>query len=221
MKGLILKDLYAVRFQLIVSLVLMLIPCGVFTYIFAAAEKTDGSEFIIMMMCCILNYCCIVIFSSFVLNTVQEDVTSGWIKLQGTFPVKSGTAITAKFAVTFIVVGMLTLISLIFNITVMAILKINMNAELMLAIPIAFALMELIALLPCMVHKYKTTRAAFDYPLIMILTAIVGIVIAFVAMSGDISFTLLRVILYIILPVVTAAVAAASYSYGKKVVVRE
>ncbi len=219
MKGLVLKDLYAIRFQLIVSLTLMLIPCCGFTYIFSAAEKTDGSEFIIMMMCCILNYCCIVIFSSFVLNTVQEDVTSGWLKFQGTFPVKSGTAITAKFAVTFIVVGALTLISLIFNITVMIIT--NNKGELMLTLPIAFALMELIALLPCMVHKYKSTRAAFDYPLIMILTAIVGIVIAFAAMSGDISFTLLRVILYVVLPVVTAAVALVSYKYGKKVVVRE
>lgn len=219
MKGLVLKDLYAVRFQLIVSLTLMLIPCGGFTYIFATAEKTDGVGFIILMMCGILNYCCIVIFSSFVLNTVQEDITSGWIKIQGTLPVKSGTMITAKFIVTFIVVGALTLISLIFNITIVIIT--NNKEELMLTLPIAFALMEIITLLPCMVHKYKTSRAAFDYPLIMILTAIVGVVIAFAAMSGDISFTLLRVILYIALPVVTAAVALVSYKYGKKVVVRE
>lgn len=219
MKGLILKDLYAIRFQLIVSLMLMLIPCGISTYIMTTAEKPEGSEFVIMMMCCILNYCCIVIFPSFVLNTLQEDIVSGWIKIQGTLPIKSGTAITAKFAVTFIVVFTLTVLSLIFNITVMILMNIRM--ELIITLPIVFALIELIALLPAMVHKYKSSRASIDYIIIIILTSIIGIVIAFAAMSGDISFTLLRVILYVVLPAVTAIITVVCYRYGKKIVFSE
>lgn len=117
MKGLILKDIYCVKFQITLAMLIMLVPYTLSCFALYDSEFTGiQPQFLIMGLFCIANYLCISLFSSFVLNTMDADLKSGWSRIVQTFPVSRSAIIMAKFTATCIIIGILTAYSLTFNI---------------------------------------------------------------------------------------------------------
>ncbi len=218
MKGLILKDIYTVRFQLIISVVLMLIPD---LTVSLAADSLSGEGGIEQMMSIFLfgvaNLICICLFSSFILNTLNDDVNSGWGKLVRTMPVTSGKVIGAKFAASAVVVGITTIISLIFNIV--GIIVQGLPAEPLIMLPVCLAVFQMAVLCPVfpLAMKLGTSSTTLIYvcTLVILLSgAIAGL--CFSLASGN-SLVLLRVIFYGGLPVLAAVSMILSYRAGLRV----
>lgn len=224
MKGLILKDFYEIRFQLICGGLLMLLPYVILAVMgddIAGGDSQMSSELLEMMivvMFGMLNFICIAVFSSMLLNTVGSDLACGWSKYQRTMPVSNEKIIGAKLAATALVVAGLVLISLVFNI--IGIFAYNLSVEVMIAIPIICGFLQITALSPVFPVSAKigckgANGIYIGFELIVIIGAVV---VMFMAFSNDVSPVFLRLIFYGALPAVTLLSVFASYKAGKKAV---
>lgn len=227
MKGLILKDLYEIRFQLICGGLLMLLPYVILAVMGEDIVAGDSqmpselSEMMIVVMFGMLNFICIAVFSSMLLNTVGSDLACGWSKYQRTMPVSSEKIIGAKLAATALVVAGLVFISLVFNI--IGIVAYGLSAEVMIAIPIICGLLQITALSPVFPVStkigYKGANGIYiGFELIVIIAAVI---VMFMAFSNDVSQEILRAVFYGALPAVTLLSVFASYKAGKKAVATE
>ncbi len=225
MKGLVLKDIYGVKFQILGALAVMLFPAlglillggGMFVGDGEMAAGGVGSM-IALLPIGIMNYVSITLCSSFLLNTLGYDEKSGWSKMQRTMPLTGGQIVGAKFCAMGLVLGMLTLMSLIVNLLVTVLFR--MPPEPMIALPFVMCMLQIVALSPTFALGYRFGSRATSavYIGFMVLTATAGIWLTFLIFGGDLSAAALRVICYAAIPVIAAAVAAASWAAGKKAV---
>ncbi|MCM1164542.1 MAG: ABC-2 transporter permease [Lachnospiraceae bacterium] len=221
MKGLVLKDIFGVRFQMLGALALMLLPSLMLMLMGGGMAVEEGETVpieISLLIYGVVNYISITLCSSFLVNTLEYDERSGWSKMQRTMPITGGKIIGAKFAAMGLVLAALTVLSLIFN--AVSALLFDIPLEPMLALPLAMCMVQATALSPTFSLGYrfgaKATTAA--YIGIMVALAALMIWLIFLIFSGDINAAALRVICYAGLPVLTAAVVAASWVTGKKAV---
>ncbi|MBD5383464.1 MAG: ABC-2 transporter permease [Ruminococcaceae bacterium] len=221
MKGLVLKDIFGVRFQILGAMAIMLYP-SIMLFLAGGGmfvdEETKVPLEVPVLMYGLVNYVSITICSSFLLNTLGFDERSGWTKIQRTMPLTGGKIIGAKFLTMGLVLAALTLISLILN--VISALLFGVPLEPMITMPLCMCMVQTIALSPTFTLGYrfgaKATTAA--YICIMVLLAVAMTAVVFMVFMGDIGTTLLRVIGYAIMPALTAAVVAVSWITGKRAV---
>lgn len=217
MKGLVLKDLFGVRFQIFGAMAIMLYPS--LLLLLGGGEMVEGSpvEFCVFMYG-LINYVSITICSSFLLNTLGYDERSGWTKMQRTMPLSGGKIIGAKFLGMGLVLAVLTAVSLISNVSCALLFKIPL--EPMITMPFCMCMVQTIALSPTFALGYKfgakSTTAAYIVFMVLLAAAIIAVV--FMVFMGDIGAAALRIIAYVGLPVLTAAVVAASWITGKRAV---
>lgn len=216
MKGLILKDLYAVRFQLLASALILALPyIGCAMILFDILEKHTDMVIIINVIYGILNYCSVVLFSSFSLNTINDDIASGWIKTEGILPVKQGSIIKAKLISSALIVATNILFALLGNVP--CIIMLSGGREFLITLPICFGFMQLLALAPTLAAatKYGSAAANIIYILLVIITAVAAIIAAFAIMSNDLPLYALRLLMYVGIPVLSLCVMLISYTCGK------
>ncbi len=220
MKGLVLKDLYGVRFQIFGALAIMLLPTAMLMLMGGgmAVEEAIPPVEISVFVYGFANYISITLCSSFMVNTLGYDERSGWSKMQRTMPLTGGKIVGAKFSAMGVVLGLLTLMSLVMNAVLAVIFGIPL--EPMLALPLCMCMVQAIALLPTFTLGYcfgaKSTTAV--YIGFMVLLAAAMIWLTFMIFMGDIGTAALRIICYAGLPALTAAVVAASWVMGKRAV---
>lgn len=221
MKGLVLKDLYGVRFQIFGAMAIMLLPMLMFMLAgggMAVDEETNDPAKISVLMCGMLNYISITLCSSFLVNTLGFDERSGWTKMQRAMPITGGRIIGAKFIGMGLVLAMLTVLSIAVNVTGALLFKIPL--EPMITMPLCMCMVQTIALSPTFALGYKfgakSTTAAYIGFMVLLAAAIIAVVFMF--FMGDIGAAALRIIAYAGLPVLTAAAVAASWVTGKKAV---
>lgn len=220
MKGLVLKDLFGVRFQMLGGLALMLFPSLVMMLEGGgmAVDESGSMIEIAILVYGIMNYVSITLCSSFIVNTLGFDERSGWSKMQRTMPLSGGKIIGAKFLTMSLVLAALTVVSLVINI--INALLFGIPFEPMITMPLCMCMVQAIALSPTFTFGYrfgaKATSAA--YICFMVLLAAAMIWLIFAVFMGDIGMTALRIICYLILPALTAAVVAVSWITGKKAV---
>ena len=221
MKGLVLKDLFGVRFQMLGALAIMLLPSVMLILGgggMAADDGANDSIEITLLVYGIFNYISITLCSSFLVNTLGFDEQSGWTKMQRTMPITGGKIIGAKFAAMGLVLAILTLMSLVINVICAVIF--NIPFEPMIALPVCMCMVQAIALSPTFTLGYrfgaKATTAAYICLMILLAAAMTAIVL--MVFSGSIDAPALRVIGYAALPALTAAVVAVSWVTGKKAV---
>ena len=218
MKGLILKDLYSIRFNLVMALLISLFPN--LALILAGGGMAVGTPDYMKVLSVIpygiLNYLVITTFSSFVLNTLDSDKDCGWAKLVRSMPVSGGAIIGAKLISTYIVIGIMTLVSLAFN--SLGIILFGMDTELMLALPICVGLLQVITLSPTfmLANRIGTKYTTAIYLALVILIACAAVPVMVTGLCGDVSAAFLRITFYVGLPILAAAVAVLSYIVGKK-----
>lgn len=224
MKGLILKDLYGCRFQIIGGFALMLFPMLI-TMLFGAgivvADTQDPDPMQLMISIILygtVNYMSIVVSSSFYINTLSYDEKSGWTKMQRAMPLTGGQIIGAKFLGTGAVVGSMTLISLGFNLFCAIVFRLPF--EPMTAMPLCIGLAEFITLLPAMVlgYRFGAKSVAWVYFAVMAVMAAVLIVLTALFFIGDISANFLRITGYGVLPALAVIVTVICFFTGKRAV---
>lgn len=221
MKGLILKDIYSVRLQMVGGVALLLLPN---LLMFIAGNNIPLDDFnglVGAIIYGVMNYITITLSSSFLLNTLELDEKSGWAKMQRTMPVTDGQIIMAKLLAMGEVLGILTGLSLFFNIFGTILFKVN--AESLIALPIAMSLMQTIIMSVCFVFGYrfgsKITIIVYIGVELVVLAGAIMILVGFI--NKNISTAALRGIAYGGLPALTAAVIAVCHNAGKKAVTRD
>lgn len=205
MKGLVLKDLYNIKFQLIGGILIFLYS-NVMTCFIAAGEDVNLPKAAQTLPYAAVNYITIAACSAFVLNTFIDDFKSGWAKMQRTMPISNSQIVGGKLIVTAIVLSILMMLSLICNI-ISALLG-NIPLEPMITIPIVITLLQMITLCVPTVAGYKS-QTRLIMPIFLTITALVvilGVLLIFLTMNGHISLNTLRIIGYAAVPSVTAIV---------------
>lgn len=221
MKGLVLKDIFGVKFQILGAFALMMFPSLMLMLGGGGMAVDEGKTVpveISVLLYGLVNYVSITLCSSFLVNTLGFDERSGWTKMQRTMPLTGGIIIGAKFAAMGLVLAALTAISLIVNI-ICAVLF-NIPFEPMISLPLCMCMVQMTALSPTFTLGYRFGAKATSAAYICIMLALAAAMIALVIMifAGDIDETALRVIAYAVLPVLTAAVVAVSWVTGKRAV---
>lgn len=221
MRGLILKDLYGCRFQIIGAFLIMLLPMLIFG-LAGGGMAVDGRENdklpegISFILYGTANYVSIVICSSFYLNTLKYDETCGWTKIQRAMPLSGGQIVGGKFLGAALTVGILTLMSVGFN--ALSAFVFEINYEPMIVIPICLGLLELVIMLPAVVVGYrfgsKTVSAVYILLLVIISAAVIAVTALF--MNSHIEIRTIRLIVYTIVPALAAAVTFVCVKIGKK-----
>ena len=213
MKGLILKDLYGVKFQIIGAFLLMLLPIVITTF----GERTGVTESIVIPNG-LLNYVVITTCSSFLLNTLDFDERSGWSKMQRGMPLSGGKISGAKFLPMGLVLAALTRRFLAGNIV--GVFVHGLPIEPAVALPLCLCMTQTMALSPTFAFGYRfgskaTTAAYIGIEIVLAAAMICLLLMIFV---GSIGAAALRVIAYAGLPFLTAAVVAVSWITGKRAV---
>lgn len=226
MKGLILKDLYTIRTQIIVGAIICLYPAVLFHLGLANMIGEMGNphgEPLLSFITLLISYCFIVPFSSFLLNTMKSDYESGWLKIQRTMPLNAGEAIGSKLICTGIVIGCFALLALIVNVICLIRAPGVFITEILIAGPICIGLLQIIAVAPCFPLGMKIGVRKTDglYLAFVILTAIILIIFGFAAFSNEFSAATIRIICYGVLPAAAALVTFVSYKAGKNQIVKD
>lgn len=223
MKGLILKDLYGCRFQIIGALLIMMLPMLMFGLIGGGIATNNSPEnrlpdIVSFLLFGTANYVSIVICSSFFLNTLKYDEVCGWTKLQRTMPLSGGQIVGGKIIGAALIVGILTIMSVGFNALCAFVFVIGY--EPMIMIPVSLGLLEFVIMLPTIVLGYKFGSRAVNlmYIALLVVFSAGAIVVTAMFMSNDIGVSAMRVIVYAVLPVLTAAVTIICVKMGKKAV---
>ncbi|MDE7399900.1 MAG: ABC-2 transporter permease [Oscillospiraceae bacterium] len=222
LKGLILKDIYNVRFQIIGGIFIMLYPNILMWF---SAEDMEIQQaflgipgFFGVLVYGMLNYMSITVCSSFMLNTISDDYRTGWAKIQRTMPLSAEQIVGAKMLAVVIVIGILTAISLVCNIIGAIILEIRI--EPLITMPFVMALFQMITLSVAVVLGYKSKARLIVPVYILMVFAIAAVIIALVygVANGVVSVTMLRVIAYAIVPVIMAATVIICRKASRKAV---
>ena len=226
MKGLILKDLYTIRTQIIAGAIICLYPAVIFHLGLAnmiAEMGNPNGEPLLSFITLLISYCFIVPFSSFLLNTMKSDYESGWLKIQRTMPLNAGEAIGSKLICTVIVIGCFALLALIVNVICLIRAPGVFITEILIAGPICIGLLQIIAVAPCFPLGMKIGVRKTDglYLTFVILTAIILIIFGFAAFSNEIPIPTIRIICYGVLPAAAALVTFISYKAGKNQIAKD
>lgn len=218
LKGLILKDIYGIRFQIVCGFLLMCFPNILsFFSLNAKSNLTPEDLTILVFVYGMVNFLTIAVCSSFVLNTGSYDERSGWSKMQFTMPVSPGQIVGAKMAVIALVPIALTVVSIIFNL--IAVILGGIPVEPMITMPVCICLIQTTAMyLAYMLGlKYGAKRTSFLYLFILMAEMAAAILIIKLCLDNG-SFAALRIAGYGALPLLTVGTAVLSYSHSKKVI---
>lgn len=215
MKGLVLKDIYNVRFQIIVGLAIMLYPN---LMLMLAGSTGNTSNDMSPVVYGLVNYISITVCSSFMLNTISDDYRTGWAKVQRTMPVSAKQIVGAKMLATALIIGFLTVVSLIFNI--IGAIAFDLELEPLITMPFVFALLQMITLSVAVVLGFRS-KARFITPIyigMVVLIAAAVVVLLFGVIEKVISIEMLRIIAYAAIPTASAATVTVCCKNGRKAV---
>ena len=215
MKGLILKDIYNVKIQIFFGMALVILLYIVIWLSKFSNEEIEGLMGVLDYG--LINYLTITVCSTFLLNTLSDDIKSGWAKIQLTMPVSDREIIGGKLAATGVIVVALMLFSLIFNIIGIAVY--TLPAEPMTMMPIILALLQMAVLSAVMVIGYRMQgKVMAVYLVIMLITAGIMALPVISFLTYKISGFAMRLIFYAIIPLLSLTVIILSFVFGKKAV---
>ncbi len=225
MKGLILKEIYCVRFQVLLGLAITAIP-SIMMLLLAdfTGEVPSGAEhfaIIAVIPVVLSNFMMILLSSSFMLNTLNDDKISGWAKLQLTLPVTRKQIIDTKFIASLVIIGFLMLICLVLNLT--AALLYNYPLEICIAAPFVFGFTEMMVLFPAFPLSMKLSAAMNTVVYITLEVIVMGLLtaIAFCALDAVVTMWFIRVLFYGIIPALGIVVMLISRHFAAKYISAE
>lgn len=224
LKGLILKDFYRIRFQMILLFALVLIPNILFGPAFAEMfgnSDADDIRLASVLISGYINYISVILCSLLVSNNAAENIKSGWSKIRLTMPLSAGKIIGGNLISSGIALALTAFFLILCNTVCAALFKLPI--EPMITVPVVLAMFQMIPLSLSVVSEYYlgTLGAALIYTVITIFTAFGLGGAAARIVRGGITPTAARLIGYAGVPVLSAAVVWLCFSVGKKAVVKE
>lgn len=222
MKGLILKDLYSVKFQVIMGLLLCLFPSFLLfcmTLGYANGDGKAGGEWFVSLCFALINYCTITLCSSFCINTVCEDVSCGWLDMAGTMPLSVKKICAGKILSSFIVVFIMTLFTSVPNIFALT-MGVG-SAEVLIAAPICSMLLQMAVMSPVFPFalRFGSNKASPFYICAFIAVAIVFAVMLALSFKFG-TFGMLRIVFYVGVPAVTAVSVWGTLVGSRKMLIK-
>lgn len=224
LKGLILKDFYCIRFQMILAFAVMLFPNMLFGPVFAemfGSFDVNDTRLGAVLVSILINYISIILCSLFISNNTDDNIKSGWSKIQLTMPLSAGEIIGGGLISSGLALA-LTAVFIIFC-NLVCIILFGLPIEPMITGPVILALLQMIPLSVSVVSGYSlgSLKSASMYTAITIITAFgLGGIVARIA-RGSITLTAARLIGYAGVPMLSAAVIVLCFSVGKKAVTKE
>ncbi len=222
MKGLVIKELYCTRFQLILA-VLLALPMNLLLLLAGGGMMAEflGTTMEIMAYVPygIVNFVTVTCFSSLILNTLKDDVSTGWATMQLTMPLSKSTIVSSKLLGCTVLVLILMLICYIQNVG--ALLLFGGSAEIMLMMPVVFGMMSLISLYAAypLALRFGTKLTDTLNTLLIIAMSIILTIVIFIIGDNGIPVYALRIVFYIALPALTALSAFISHKAAQKLLV--
>lgn len=216
LKGLILKDIYNVRFQTVCALLFMLFPNLMLIVAGSIGNQEESLSYPVVYG--FVNYISITTCSSFMLNTISDDYRTGWVKVQRTMPLSANWIVGAKMLAVALIIGFLTMASLILNI--MGAIVYDMELEPLITMPFVMALLQMITLSVAVVLGFRS-KARFIIPVYIVMVLVIAsiiIALLFGVVKKAVSIEMLRVIGYAVIPVIAAATVAICCKNGKRAV---
>ena len=221
MKGLIYKDIVAIRSQLIGTLILigfmyvMMLTAGAGEVIFTGNPLDEAEKFTVTMVTNICTFVGIVCFSPLSINNILEDKQTGWIKYCRCSPLKRGSYSKAKIISTIIIISIYLIEGIIANLV--TVIVCGCSVELAFAVPLVFAAFTAVLMLPTVPLIQRFGRIIeFIYLVLILVFAIVLGLITNGAMESDSSGIALRIISYGVVPVLAVVSGAVSLSISRK-----
>ncbi|MBE6881300.1 MAG: hypothetical protein E7490_10785 [Ruminococcaceae bacterium] len=221
MKGLIYKDIAAIRSQLIGTLIIIaFVYFGFFVMgggkvIFAGNPLSDAEKFTVTMALNVGTFVGIVCFSPLSINNILEDKQSGWIKYCRCSPLKRGSYSKAKIISTIIIISIYLIEAIIANLVTVVVC--GCSIELAFAVPLVFATFTATLMLPTVPLIQRFGRIIeFIYLVLVLVFAIVLGLITNGAMESNGAETALRIISYGVVPVLAIVSGIVSLSISKK-----
>lgn len=222
MKGLVIKELYCTRFQLILALLLAL-PMNLLLLLAGGGMMAEflGTTMEIMAYVPygITNFVTVSCFSTLILNTLKDDVSTGWATMQLTMPMSKSTIVSSKLLGCTVLVLILMLICYIQNVG--ALLLFGGSAEIMLMMPVVFGLMSLTSLYAAypLALRFGTKLTDMLNALLIIAMTIALTVVIFIIGDNGIPASALRIVFYVAIPALTALSAFISHKAAQKLLV--
>ncbi len=221
MKGLIYKDIAAIRFQLIGTLILigfmyfMMLTAGAGEVIFTGNPLDEAEKFTVTMALNISTFVGIVCFSPLSINNILEDKQSGWIKYCRCSPLKRGSYSKAKIISTIAIISIYLIEGIIANLVTVAIC--GCSIELAFAVPLVFATFTAAIMLPTipLIQRYGKI-IEYIYLVFVFAFAIVLGLITNGTMESDSSGIALRIISYGVVPALAIVSGVVSLSISRK-----
>lgn len=225
MRGLVLKDVYNVRFQIFTGMAIMMFP---YLLLLISGGYDNAKDNILneeifginggVVVFVLLSYISITVNSSFMLNTIVDDNRSGWGKMQRAMPVSSVGIVGAKMAANGVIVGGLALMDTAVN--MIGIFKLGLSPETLAAAPFVFGCLQMITLSVATVMGYRfgSVGTIVGYLTGVLVVAAGVVVLLYGFLTEDLNSTMFRVICYAVIPTLTAAVIAVCCNLGKKAI---
>ncbi len=162
------------------------------------------------------NFMMILLTSSFMLNTLNDDNISGWAKLQLTLPVTRKQIIDTKFMASLAIIGFLMLLCLVLNITTA--LLYNYPMEICIAAPFVFGFTEMLVLFPAFPISMKLSATMNTIIYISLEVIIMGLLttIVFCALDSVIPMWVIRALLYGVIPALGIGAMLVSRHFAAK-----
>ena len=222
MRGLILKDIYCVRIIVILSLLLALLPNLMFLFMgggMTVEYLGTPNEIFAYLPIGLINFITIGCFGTISLNTIKYDDETGWNKYQLTLPISADRIILSKQISCVAVVLMLTLCCYVPNVFSMVIF--GADAEIMLTMPLIFGMLEMICVLAALPLSLRYgTKTADMIVIVYILLLGAALILGMgAAISAGVSSVIIRLVLYIALPLLTAVVGYLTNRSARKLLV--
>lgn len=221
MKGLIYKDIAAIRSQLIGTLIIlffmyfMFFVAGGGEVIFTGNPLDEAEKFTVTMALNICTFVGVVCFSPLSINNILEDKQTGWIKYCRCSPLKRGSYSKAKIISTIVIISIYLIEAIIANL--LSVIVCGCSIELAFAVPLVFATFTATLILPTVPLIQRFGRIIeFIYLVLILVFAIVLGLITNGAMESNGAETVLRIISYGVVPVLAIVSGAVSLSISKK-----
>lgn len=223
LKGLILKDIYSVKFQIFASILLFLFPNFLlfcFTIRYSEGTGEPGPEWFLTLIYAVISFSSIIIGSSFFINTVSEDVSCGWCKIAGTMPLTVRMICGSKILSSFFILALLTFLSLL-----MSLFGVFMgvgNAEILIAAPICTMFLQMTALSPVFPFalRFGSKTATPFYLCFLIVIAAILAAAAIASVKCGV-WEALRTVFYGGIPAATVLSVFLSLRLSKKMLIKE
>lgn len=218
MKGLVLKDMYSIRFVVIASLLMSLFP-SFLLIMFDITADAEGGDFVRTVVSYlvfgIVNYITLMLFPSCGVSSIALDKKCGFDRYQATMPVTPAQLMAGKQISSGIVVGIFVLLCIGVNLTG---LQYGLSPEVLIVMPVSIGLLELASVQVSLYVVLRFGERILSLVQLVIMIAGAGFLCLIFLLMEKVQHMdiVLRIVCYGVMPLLAAAAIVFFGRAGRK-----